>query len=62
MGGLGSFIPILKNCLFNKKSMVLKILFNTKGEVGAKEAGKWRLERKEYSVQEGDVLHSRFHV
>ncbi len=32
------------------------------GEVGAKEAGKWRLEGKEYIMQEGDVVHFRFNV
>jgi hypothetical protein len=31
-----------------------------KGEAGAKEAGKFRLEGKEYVVQDGDVLHFRF--
>ncbi len=33
-----------------------------KGEAGAKEAGKWRLEGKEYIVNEGDVMHFRFNV
>lgn len=33
-----------------------------KGEQGAKEAGKWRLEGKEYIVQDGDVIHFRFNV
>ena len=33
-----------------------------KGEAGAKEAGKWRLEGKDYVVQEGDVMHFRFNV
>jgi GTP-binding protein YchF len=33
-----------------------------KGEAGAKEAGKLRLEGKEYIVQEGDVMHFRFNV
>jgi len=33
-----------------------------RGEAGAKEAGKWRLESKEYIVQEGDVMHFRFNV
>jgi ribosome-binding ATPase len=33
-----------------------------KGEAGAKEAGKLRLEGKEYIVKEGDVLHFRFNV
>jgi GTP-binding protein YchF len=32
------------------------------GEQGAKEAGKWRLEGKDYSVQDGDVIHFRFNV
>ena len=31
-----------------------------KGEAGAKEAGKFRLEGKEYVVSDGDVLHFRF--
>jgi GTP-binding protein YchF len=33
-----------------------------KGEAGAKDAGKLRLEGKEYIVQEGDVMHFRFNV
>jgi GTP-binding protein YchF len=32
------------------------------GEAGAKEAGKWRLEGKEYIVKDGDVIHFRFNV
>jgi GTP-binding protein YchF len=32
------------------------------GENGAKEAGRLRLEGKEYVVQEGDVMHFRFNV
>jgi ribosome-binding ATPase YchF (GTP1/OBG family) len=35
---------------------------NGKGEQGAKEAGKFRLEGKEYVVQDGDVLHFRFNT
>jgi ribosome-binding ATPase len=31
-----------------------------KGESGAREAGKFRLEGKDYVVQDGDVLHFRF--
>jgi GTP-binding protein YchF len=31
-----------------------------RGEAGAKDAGKWRLEGKEYIVAEGDVMHFRF--
>ena len=33
-----------------------------KGESGAKEAGRLRLEGKDYVVKEGDVLHFRFNV
>ncbi len=33
-----------------------------KGEQGAKDAGKWRLEGKDYILQEGDVVHFRFNV
>lgn len=33
-----------------------------KGEAGAKDAGRWRLEGKEYVVKEGDVMHFRFNV
>ena len=33
-----------------------------RGEAGAREAGRLRLEGKDYVVQEGDVLHFRFNV
>jgi ribosome-binding ATPase len=33
-----------------------------RGEAGAREAGKLRLEGKEYVVREGDVMHFRFNV
>ena len=33
-----------------------------KGETGAKEAGKMRLEGKDYFVKDGDVMHFRFNV
>jgi ribosome-binding ATPase len=33
-----------------------------KGEQGAKDAGKMRVEGKEYIVQDGDVMHFRFNV
>ncbi|GED22106.1 redox-regulated ATPase YchF [Halomonas halmophila] len=32
------------------------------GEQGAKDAGKWRLEGKEYVLSDGDVIHFRFNV
>ena len=33
-----------------------------KGEQGAKEAGKWRLEGKDYIIKDGDIVHFRFNV
>jgi ribosome-binding ATPase len=36
------------------------VAFN--GEQGAREAGKWRLEGKDYILREGDVVHFRFNV
>jgi hypothetical protein len=35
---------------------------NFRGEAGAREAGRLRLEGKEYLVREGDVMHFRFNV
>jgi GTP-binding protein YchF len=32
------------------------------GEQGAKDAGRWRLEGKDYILQDGDVVHFRFNV
>lgn len=33
-----------------------------RGEQGAKDAGQWRLEGKDYVVADGDVIHFRFNV
>ena len=33
-----------------------------RGEHGAKEAGKLRVEGKDYIVKDGDVMHFRFNV
>lgn len=33
-----------------------------RGESGAKEAGKMRLEGKDYRVRDGDIMHFRFNV
>jgi ribosome-binding ATPase len=32
------------------------------GEAGAKEAGKWRSEGKDYDVKDGDIMLFRFNV
>jgi ribosome-binding ATPase YchF (GTP1/OBG family) len=37
-------------------------LFSLKSEAAVKEAGKYRLEGKEYVVKDGDVLFFRFNV
>ena len=35
---------------------------SNKGEQGAKDAGRWRLEGKDYIIADGDVMHFRFNV
>jgi GTP-binding protein YchF len=42
--------------------MALADFLACNGEQGAKEAGKLRLEGKEYIVKEGDIMHFRFNV
>ena len=32
------------------------------GEQGAKDAGRWRLEGKDYAIEDGDVIHFRFNI
>jgi GTP-binding protein YchF len=44
------------------ETMAYEDFVQFKGEAGCKEAGKLRLEGKEYLVKEGDVLHFRFNV
>ncbi|HRB28712.1 MAG TPA: DUF933 domain-containing protein [Nitrosomonas sp.] len=48
-----------------KKAFTHRIIVGTTNhwsEHGAKEAGKMRLEGKEYIVKDGDVMHFRFNV
>ena len=35
---------------------------NFNGEQGAKDGGRWRLEGKDYAIEDGDVIHFRFNV
>ncbi len=42
--------------------MAFDDFINYKGEQGCKDAGKWRLEGKEYVMKEGDIVHFRFNV
>jgi len=44
------------------ETMAYEDFIQYNGEAGAKEAGKLRVEGKEYIVQDGDVLHFRFNV
>ena len=44
------------------ETMAYEDFIQYKGEAGCKEAGKLRLEGKDYLVKEGDVLHFRFNV
>jgi len=44
------------------ETMAYEDFIDFKGESGCKEAGKLRLEGKDYLVKEGDVLHFRFNV
>lgn len=44
------------------ETMAFDDFIKYRGEAGCKEAGRLRLEGKEYLVQEGDVLHFRFNV
>jgi ribosome-binding ATPase len=42
--------------------MAFDDFINHKGEQGCKDAGKWRLEGKDYVMKEGDIVHFRFNV
>ncbi len=44
------------------ETMAYEDFIEFNGEAGAKEAGKLRVEGKDYIVQDGDVLHFRFNV
>ncbi len=44
------------------ETMAFDDFIKYRGEAGCKEAGRLRLEGKEYIVQEGDILHFRFNV
>jgi len=44
------------------ETIAYKDFIQCNGEQGAKESGKFRLEGKEYVVQDGDVIHFRFNV
>ena len=55
-------IQILNEALFVLKQFHMMIYWQQEVMDAAKEAGKVRLEGKEYIVQDGDVIHFRFNV
>ena len=59
VGGAGA---LLSKCIKKAEVIAYDDFIQFKGENGAKEAGKWRLEGKDYIVQDGDVMHFRFNV
>ncbi|NOY73201.1 MAG: redox-regulated ATPase YchF [Gammaproteobacteria bacterium] len=44
------------------ETIAYKDFVQYQGEAGAKEAGKWRSEGKDYIVADGDVIHFRFNI
>ena len=54
------FIPQVAD--FWADHFVDPIMADSKGEAGAKNAGKLRVEGAEYKVVDGDVFHFRFNV
>ena len=59
VGGAGA---LLSKAVKKAEVIAYDDFIQFKGENGAKEAGKWRLEGKDYIVQDGDVMHFRFNV
>ena len=56
-------IPTSRKASFAPRSSAFDDFVAFNGESAcAKDAGKWRLEGKEYLVQDGDVVHFRFNV
>ncbi len=54
--------PTLKKGFIRAEVIGFDDFIQFNGESGAKEAGKWRLEGKDYLVKDGDVVHFRFNV
>ena len=49
-----------EKCYIRAETIAYEDFIQFKGEAGAREAGKFRLEGKDYVVADGDVLHFRF--
>ena len=61
-GRRASSIPISRRASSAPRPSPTTTSSSYRGESGARDAGRLRLEGKEYLVQEGDVLHFRFNV
>ena len=57
-----SSIPISRRASSAPRPSPMTTTSRLKGEAGARDAGKLRLEGKDYVVQDGDVLHFRFNT
>ena len=55
-------IRISRKASFEQKSLSFDDFVRLGGEQAARDAGKWRLEEKDYLVKDGDVIHFRFNV
>jgi hypothetical protein len=60
--GAGKIHTDFERGFIRAEVIAYKDFITHKGEQGAKDAGKWRLEGKDYILQEGDVVHFRFNV
>jgi GTP-binding protein YchF len=58
----GVIHTVFEKGFIRAETIAFKDYIAHKGEAGARDAGKFRLEGKEYVVQDGDVLHFRFNT
>ena len=59
---LPAVMTILHQDVYKRQTYSYDDLMTYKSETALKEAGKLRLEGKDYIVQDGDVMHFRFNV
>jgi len=60
--GAGKIHTDFEKGFIRAEVMAYEDFIEYQGEQGAKDAGKWRLEGKDYLLAEGDVVHFRFNV
>ena len=60
--GAGKIHTDFEKGFIRAEVMAYEDFIKYQGEQGAKDAGKWRLEGKDYLLAEGDVVHFRFNV